>query len=98
PDLRAFYEFHAALQEPWEGPAAVVFTDGSQVGARLDRNDLRPLRYLVREDDLVVLGSETGLVGVPRPAVARTGRSAPGEIFLLGLDAGEIVPSDRLKH
>ena len=98
PDLRAFYEFHAALQEPWDGPAAVVFTDGSQVGARLDRNGLRPLRYWVMEDDLVILGSETGLVDVPRTAVARTGRIAPGEIFLLDLDAGEIVPSDRLKH
>ncbi len=98
PDLRAFYEFHAALQEPWDGPAAVVFSDGTQVGARLDRNGLRPLRYWVMEDDLVILGSETGLVDVPRSEVVRTGRIAPGEIFLLDLEAGEIVPSDELKH
>ena len=96
PDLRAFYEFHAALQEPWDGPAAVVFTDGTQVGARLDRNGLRPLRYWVMEDDLVVLGSETGLVDLPRSAVVRTGRVAPGEIFLLDLERGEIVPSAEL--
>ncbi|MGP9537077.1 glutamate synthase large subunit [Brachybacterium sp. AOP43-C2-M15] len=98
PDLRAFYEFHAALQEPWDGPAAVVFSDGTQVGARLDRNGLRPLRYWVMEDDLVILGSETGLVDVPRTDVVRTGRVAPGEIFLLDLGKGEIVPSDELKH
>ncbi|WP_114856087.1 glutamate synthase large subunit [Brachybacterium sp. YJGR34] len=98
PDLRAFYEFHAALQEPWDGPAAVVFSDGAQVGARLDRNGLRPLRYWVTEDDLVILGSETGVVDVPRASVVRTGRVAPGEIFLLDLERGEIVPSDRLKH
>ncbi|HLQ79480.1 MAG TPA: glutamate synthase large subunit [Brachybacterium sp.] len=93
PDLRAFYEYHAALQEPWDGPAAVVFTDGTQVGARLDRNGLRPLRYWVTEDDLIVLGSETGLVDVPRSTVVRTGRVAPGEIFLLDLERGEILPS-----
>src|SRR5699024_3515487 len=93
PDLRAFYEYHAALQEPWDGPAAVVFTDGTQVGARLVRNGLRPLRYWVTEDDLIVLGSETGLVDVPRSTVVRTGRVAPGEIFLLDLERGEILPS-----
>ena len=96
PDLRAFYEYHAALQEPWDGPAAVVFTDGDRVGARLDRNGLRPLRYWVTEDDLVVLGSETGLVDLPRSTVVRTGRVAPGEVFLLDLERGEIVPSDEL--
>ena len=96
PDLRAFYEFHAALQEPWDGPAAVVFTDGTRVGARLDRNGLRPLRYWVMEDDLVVLGSETGLVDLPRSGVARTGRVAPGEIFLLDLERGGIVPSEEI--
>ncbi|MGO2606315.1 MAG: glutamate synthase large subunit [Brachybacterium tyrofermentans] len=98
PDLRAFYEFHAALQEPWDGPASVVFTDGTQVGARLDRNGLRPLRYWITDDDLVILGSETGLVDVPRSSLVRTGRVAPGEIFLVDLAAGEIVPSDQLKH
>ncbi|MGO1226824.1 MAG: glutamate synthase large subunit [Brachybacterium sp.] len=96
PDLRAFYEFHAALQEPWDGPAAAVFTDGTRVGARLDRNGLRPLRYWVMEDDLVVLGSETGLVDLPRSGVVRTGRVAPGEIFLLDLERGEIVPSEEI--
>ena len=97
PQLRAFYEFHAALQEPWDGPAAVVFTDGTQVGARLDRNGLRPLRYWVTDDDLVILGSETGLTDVPRHRIARTGRVAPGEVFLVDLEAGRIVPSDELK-
>ncbi|ASK67245.1 glutamate synthase large subunit [Brachybacterium avium] len=96
PDLRAFYEYHAALQEPWDGPAAVVFTDGARVGARLDRNGLRPLRYWVTDDDLIVLGSETGLVDVPRSAIVRTGRVAPGEIFLLDLERGQIVPSEEL--
>ncbi|ATG54963.1 glutamate synthase large subunit [Brachybacterium ginsengisoli] len=98
PTLRAFYEYHAALQEPWDGPAAVVFTDGNQVGARLDRNGLRPLRYWITEDDLVILGSETGLTDVPRSTVIRTGRVAPGEIFLVDLEAGRIVPSDELKQ
>ncbi|WP_394214669.1 glutamate synthase large subunit [Brachybacterium vulturis] len=96
PDLRTFYEYHAALQEPWDGPAAVVFTDGTQVGARLDRNGLRPLRYWVTDEDLIVLGSETGLVDVPRSAVVRTGRVAPGEIFLLDLERGEIIPSEQV--
>ncbi|MFC7374377.1 MULTISPECIES: glutamate synthase large subunit [unclassified Brachybacterium] len=98
PDLRAFYEFHAALQEPWDGPASVVFTDGTQVGARLDRNGLRPLRYWVTDDDLVILGSETGLLDVPRSSLVRTGRVAPGEIFLVDVAEGEIVPSQELKH
>ncbi|AXK45024.1 glutamate synthase large subunit [Brachybacterium saurashtrense] len=98
PVLRDFYEYHAALQEPWDGPAAVVFTDGTQVGARLDRNGLRPLRYWVTDEDLVVLGSETGLIDVPRSSLVRTGRVAPGEIFLLDLAEGEIVPSDELKQ
>ena len=98
PDLRAFYEFHATLQEPWDGPAAVVFTDGTQVGARLDRNGLRPLRYWVTDDDLVILGSETGIVDVPRESVVRTGRVAPGEIFLADLAEHRIIPSDELKH
>ncbi|HIY22938.1 MAG TPA: glutamate synthase large subunit [Candidatus Brachybacterium merdigallinarum] len=97
-DLRAFYRFHSALQEPWDGPASVVFTDGTQVGARLDRNGLRPLRYWITEDDLVILGSETGLVDVPHSQIARTGRVAPGEIFLLDLAEPRIVPSDELKH
>ena len=98
PQLRAFYEYHAALQEPWDGPASVVFTDGTQVGARLDRNGLRPLRYWITDEDLVVLGSETGLIDVPHSSLARTGRVAPGEIFLLDLDQGRIVPSDELKQ
>ena len=98
PQLRAFYEYHAALQEPWDGPASVVFTDGTQVGARLDRNGLRPLRYWITDDDLVVLGSETGLVDVPRSSLVRTGRVAPGEIFLLDLEQGRLVPSDEVKQ
>ena len=98
PALRAFYEYHSALQEPWDGPASLVFTDGTQVGARLDRNGLRPLRYWITEDGLVVLGSETGLLDVPRERIARTGRVAPGEMFLVDLERGEVVPSDEVKQ
>ncbi|WP_010534461.1 glutamate synthase large subunit [Brachybacterium squillarum] len=98
PELRAFYEYHAALQEPWDGPASLVFTDGTHVGARLDRNGLRPLRYWITEDDLVVLGSETGLLDIPHDQLVRTGRVAPGEIFLLDLENHRVVESDELKH
>ncbi len=100
PDLRAFYEYHSSLQEPWDGPASIVFTDGRLVGARLDRNGLRPLRYWITEDDLVVLGSEAGLLDIPHSRLAHTGRVAPpGEIFLVDLDrGGEVVPSDEVKH
>jgi len=97
PDLRGFYEFHSMLQEPWDGPAALVFTDGTQVGAKLDRNGLRPLRYWVGEDGLVVLGSEAGLIPMAPDAIARKGRVAPGEIFVVDTEQGRIIESDEVK-
>ncbi|MFC0674841.1 glutamate synthase large subunit [Brachybacterium hainanense] len=96
PELRGFYEFHAALQEPWDGPAALVFTDGTQAGAKLDRNGLRPLRYWVGEDGLVVLGSEAGLLPMEPERIAAKGRVAPGEIFLVDTAQGRIIDSEEV--
>jgi glutamate synthase (NADPH/NADH) large chain len=97
PDLRAFYEFHAMLQEPWDGPAALVFSDGRTVGAKLDRNGLRPLRYWVDDEGLVVLGSEAGMIEMDPQRIVRKGRVAPGELFTVDLEAGRIVESDEVK-
>ncbi|GAB2544204.1 glutamate synthase large subunit [Brachybacterium huguangmaarense] len=97
PALRAFYEYHAMLQEPWDGPAALVFTDGTQVGAKLDRNGLRPLRYWVTRDGLVVLGSESGLLPIAPDDVVDKGRVAPGEILLVDVEAGRLVPDAEVK-
>ena len=97
PALRAFYEYHSMLMEPWDGPANLVFTDGTQVGAVLDRNGLRPSRYWVTTDGLVVLGSETGLLDIPEEQVARKGRVAPGRMFLVDLAQGRIVPDEEIK-
>src|SRR6185437_13140912 len=83
PKRRAFYEFHSTLMEPWDGPACVVFTDGNQVGAVLDRNGLRPSRYWVTDDDLVVLASEVGVLDIPQEKVVRKGRLKPGRMFLV---------------
>ena len=97
PDLRAFYEYHSMLMEPWDGPANLVFTDGTVVGSVLDRNGLRPSRYWVTDDGLVVLGSETGLLPVPEERVVRKGRVQPGRMFLVDLARGEIVDDHALK-
>ncbi len=95
---RAFYEYHAAMLEPWDGPAAMVFTDGRQIGATLDRNGLRPARYLVTDDELVVLASEAGVLPIPEERIVRKWRLQPGRMFLIDLEQGRIVDDDELKQ
>ena len=97
PDLRAFYEYHSGLMEPWDGPAAIVFTDGSLVGATLDRNGLRPGRWIETTDGLVVLASEIGVLDVAPERVARKGRLRPGKMFLVDTVAGRIIGDDEIK-
>lgn len=97
PDVKAFYEYHVCLMEPWDGPAAIPFTDGRWVGAVLDRNGLRPSRYTVTRDDLVVMASETGVLDIPPEAVRCKGRLKPGRMFLVDLKAGRIVPDAEIK-
>ena len=97
PARRAFYGFHASLMEPWDGPAAVAFTDGTVVGAVLDRNGLRPARYWVTDDGLVVLASEVGVLDLDPAAVVRKGRLQPGRMFLVDTAAGRIVNDDEIK-
>ncbi|MEA3292474.1 MAG: glutamate synthase large subunit, partial [Pseudomonadota bacterium] len=95
---RAFYEYHAALMEPWDGPAAVAFTDGRQIGATLDRNGLRPARYLVTSDDLVVMASEMGVLDIPEEKIVKKWRLQPGKMFLIDLEEGRIVDDAELKE
>ena len=97
PQRRAFYEFHASLMEPWDGPACVVFTDGSQIGAVLDRNGLRPSRYWVTDDGLVVLASEVGVLDLDPATVVRKGRLQPGRMFLVDVDEHRIIEDDEIK-
>jgi glutamate synthase (NADPH/NADH) large chain len=97
PARRAFYRYHAALMEPWDGPAAVAFTDGTVIGAVLDRNGLRPARYWVTDDGLVVLASEVGVLEVPAEKVVRKGRLQPGRMFLVDTAAGRICDDDEIK-
>ncbi len=94
---RAFYEYHAALMEPWDGPAAVAFTDGRQIGATLDRNGLRPARYLITQDDVVVMASEMGVLDVPEENIKKKWRLQPGKMFLIDLEEGRIVDDDEIK-
>ncbi|MCW5634508.1 MAG: glutamate synthase subunit alpha, partial [Rubrivivax sp.] len=95
---RAFYEYHASMLEPWDGPAAMVFTDGKQIGATLDRNGLRPARYIVTDDDLVVMASESGVLPIPESRIVRKWRLQPGKMFLIDLEQGRIVDDEELKH
>ncbi len=95
---RAFYEYHAAMMEPWDGPAAMVFTDGKQIGATLDRNGLRPARYIVTDDNLVVMASESGVLPVPQSKIVSKWRLQPGKMFLIDLEQGRIVDDEELKH
>ncbi len=97
PTRRAFYEYHSMMMEPWDGPAALVFTDGSLVGATLDRNGLRPGRFLVTDDGLVVLASEIGVLDFPAEKIVRKGRLRPGKMFLVDTVAGRIVEDDEIK-
>ncbi len=97
-DRRAFYEYHMALMEPWDGPAAVAFTDGRQIGATLDRNGLRPARYLVTDDDLVVLSSEIGVLPIPQERIVKKWRLQPGKMLLIDLEEGRIISDDEIKH
>jgi glutamate synthase (NADPH/NADH) large chain len=97
-DRRAFYEYHAALMEPWDGPAAIVFTDGRQIGATLDRNGLRPARFLVTEDGLVVLASEAGVLPIPEEKIVQKWRLQPGRMLLIDLEQGRIVEDEEIKR
>ncbi|GLZ39533.1 glutamate synthase large subunit [Actinokineospora sp. NBRC 105648] len=97
PARRAFYEFHSTLMEPWDGPALVAFTDGTRIGAVLDRNGLRPARYWVTEDGLVVLASEVGVLDIDPTTIVRKGRLEPGRMFLVDTAEGRIIDDDEIK-
>jgi glutamate synthase (NADPH/NADH) large chain len=95
---RAFYEYHAAMMEPWDGPAAIAFTDGRQIGATLDRNGLRPARYIVTDDDIVVMASEAGVLPqIPESRIVKKWRLQPGKMFLIDLEKGRIIDDKELK-
>lgn len=98
PGRRAFYQYHAALMEPWDGPAAVAFTDGRQIGATLDRNGLRPARYLITSDDTVVMASEMGVLDIPENKIVKKWRLQPGKMLLIDLEQGRIIDDDELKQ
>ncbi len=95
---RAFYEYHSALMEPWDGPASIVFTDGSYIGAVLDRNGLRPSRYYLTKDDRVLMASEVGVLPIEPENVAFKGRLEPGRMFLVDFRQGRLIPDDEVKH
>ncbi|HJO87931.1 MAG TPA: glutamate synthase central domain-containing protein, partial [Rhodospirillales bacterium] len=95
---RAFYEYNAAMMEPWDGPAAVAFTDGRQIGATLDRNGLRPARYVVTDDDLCIMGSEVGVLDIPDEKIVEKWRLQPGKMFLIDLEEGRIIDDAELKN
>jgi len=97
PDRRAFYEYHAALMEPWDGPAAVAFTDGRQIGATLDRNGLRPARFVVTDDDLVVMASESGVLPIKEDNIVRKWRLQPGKMLLIDFAEGRIIEDEEIK-
>ena len=94
---RAFYEYHAAMMEPWDGPAAIAFTDGRQIGATLDRNGLRPARYIVTDDDLVIMASESGVLPIPESHIVKKWRLQPGKMFLIDMEAGRIIDDKEIK-
>jgi glutamate synthase (NADPH/NADH) large chain len=96
-DRRAFYEYHAALMEPWDGPAAIAFTDGRQIGATLDRNGLRPARFIVTKDDLIVMSSEAGVLEFPEDQIVQKWRLEPGKMLLVDLEKGQIIGDGSLK-
>ncbi|MGE0749988.1 MAG: glutamate synthase large subunit [Variibacter sp.] len=96
-ERRAFYEYHAAIMEPWDGPAAICFTDGRQIGATLDRNGLRPARYLVTDDDRIILSSEAGVLKIPQEKIVRKWRLQPGKMLLVDLEQGRMISDDEIK-
>ncbi len=96
-ERKAFYEYHAALMEPWDGPAAVAFTDGRQIGATLDRNGLRPARYLITDDDLVIGASEMGVLDIPEERIVKKWRLQPGKMLLIDLEQGRIIDDAEIK-
>ncbi|HJS90962.1 MAG TPA: glutamate synthase large subunit [Steroidobacteraceae bacterium] len=98
PDLRAFYQYHSSLMEPWDGPASIAFTDGKRIGAVLDRNGLRPSRYYITRDDLVIMASEAGVLEVPPQDVVRKGRLQPGRMFLVDTEQGRIIGDEEIKR
>ena len=97
PQRRAFYEYHAALMEPWDGPAAIAFTDGRQIGATLDRNGLRPARFAVTDDDRIIMASESGVLPIPEERIVRKWRLQPGKMLLIDLEDGRIVEDEEIK-
>jgi len=97
PKRKAFYEYHAALMEPWDGPAAVAFTDGRQIGATLDRNGLRPARFVITDEDNVIMGSEVGVLDVPDEKIVRKWRLQPGKMLLIDMEAGRIIEDEEIK-
>ncbi len=96
-DRRAFYEYHAALMEPWDGPAAVAFTDGRQIGATLDRNGLRPARFCVTDDDHVIMASESGVLPIKEDNIVRKWRLQPGKMLLIDMEQGRIIEDEEIK-
>ena len=96
-ERRAFYEYNAALMEPWDGPAAIAFTDGRQIGATLDRNGLRPARYLVTRDDRIIMASEMGVLPIPEKDIVTKWRLQPGKMLLVDLVEGRLIPDEELK-
>ena len=98
PVKKAFYEFHASLMEPWDGPASISFTDGKMIGATLDRNGLRPSRYCVTTDDRVIMASETGVLPVDQKLVREKGRLQPGKMFVVDMEQGRIISDEELKN
>jgi len=97
-DKRAFYQYHSSLMEPWDGPASIAFTDGKQIGAVLDRNGLRPSRYYVTKDDLVVMASEAGVLDLPPQDIVQKGRLQPGRMFLVDTEQGRIIDDEEIKR
>ena len=98
PERRAFYEYYAALMEPWDGPASIAFTDGRQIGATLDRNGLRPARYIVTDDDHVIMASEAGVLPVPEERIVHKWRLQPGKMLLIDFEEGRIISDDEIKQ
>src|SRR6201995_441182 len=96
-ERRAFYEYHAALMEPWDGPAALAFPNGRQIGATLDRNGLRPARYLITRDDRIVMASEMGVLPIPEKDIVRKWRLQPGKMLLVDLQQGRLIPDEEIK-